>query len=121
MSTVGVGIELVTALLRLLLAPVSRLLRWYRYRNVDHFEIRWRPPGGRGWRQVEPRVQGFTPSDLDEPISADDFRTHASTMGWYDGEYRLIGMRPNNQFGPTLWQEHLANGRAPEDDRRMRR
>lgn len=86
------------------------LLQWFRYRNVDHFEIRCRPPKGRGWRRVDDPDEVFDPSDLDEPIAVTHFLSHAEAMGYYQGEYRLVPIDTAGRMGSSVWQTWFYDG-----------
>ncbi|MFB6362184.1 MAG: hypothetical protein ABEH59_12800 [Halobacteriales archaeon] len=97
---------------------IRRLIKWWKYRKVDHFEIRWREPGGRGWKQVEPRLDDFDPSDLDQPIPLSHFHDHASAMEYYQGEYRLVPIDEDGRMMDSVWQTKFWDGPRLEAERR---
>lgn len=97
---------------------IRAVIRWIKYRNVDHFEIRWRPPSGRGWRRVDDPDEIFDPSDLDEPIPVDDFLSHAKVMGYYQGEYRLVPIDTRGRMRTSVWRTWFYEGPSLEHERR---
>lgn len=97
---------------------LDRLREWLKYRNVDHFELRWRPPGGRGWRQVEDYDREFDPSNLDQPIPRSHFQTHAEARGYYQGEYRLVPIDEQGRMMESVWQLWFYDGPSLAEERR---
>lgn len=100
---------------------VAKIIYWLRYRSVDHFELRWRPPGGRGWRRVEDDDRLFDPSDLESPIPYEHFHSHAKTQRYYQGEYRLVPINDKGQMGKSVWQEHFYAGPSLEAEQQRER
>lgn len=100
---------------------IPALIRWWKYRNVDHFEFRWREPGGQGWKQVEPRLDDFDPSNLDQPIPLSHFQTHAKSMEYYQGEYRLVPIDEEGRMMESVWQTWFYDGPSLEAEREEER
>lgn len=97
---------------------IRALFRWIKYRNVDHFELRWREPNGRGWKKVEDYDDVFNPSDIDQPIPMSHFRTHAKARGYYMGEYRLIPIDTRGRMRTSVWQTWFYDGPSIKAERR---
>lgn len=96
---------------------IPSLIRWWKYRNVDHFELRWREPGGKGWKQVDDYDQEFDPSDIDAPIPRSHFQTHAEARAYYQGEYRLIPIDEQGRMMNSVWQTWFYDGPSLEAER----
>lgn len=94
------------------------VIRWVKYRNVDHFEIRWRTPSGRGWRRVDDPDEIFDPSDLDEPMPLTHFLSHAEAMDYYQGQYRLVPIDSQGRMRKSVWRTWFYDGPSLEDERR---
>lgn len=97
---------------------IRAVLRWLKYRKVDHFELRWRPPNGRGWRRVDDPDEVFDPSDLERPLPLSHFETHAEAMGYYQGEYRLVPINDRGQMEKSVWQTWFWEGPSLEAEKR---
>lgn len=76
---------------------------WESHYDVDHYELRHRQEGERGWSRIEgDTFEGWSPRQ-EAPAPAEQVRKHARDHTWPSGHYRLLAITSEGDFGATVW------------------